>query len=198
MAIKEELTRQVEFMLDRGYRPAHLNGHQYIEMLPVVGRIVESLVEKFRIPVVRVAWERSWRQSRSWPGISMSQWLIGGLKKVYADRFRRQMLGNKVLVADAFFGTMTAGTTSLETLRAFLAAMRDFQLAEIGLHPGAKPAGTIYRRPDWSAARTADGWHDPLAELRPHELEMVVSVELDELLAARGCRLGRLNRSDMR
>jgi predicted glycoside hydrolase/deacetylase ChbG (UPF0249 family) len=187
-AIEEELASQVRFLLDRGHQPTHLNGHQYIEMLPVVGRVVESLLEKFRIPVVRVAWERSWRQSFTWPGISTSQWLIGGLKKVHAGRFRRRMLGSKVCSADVFFGTMTAGTTSLETIRAFLAATRDFDLAEIGLHPGARPD---------AAARAAEGWHDPLAQLRPRELEMLVSVELEELLAASGCRLGRLGRANV-
>ncbi len=186
-AIEEELTCQVQFMLDQGHRPTHLNGHQYIEMLPVVGRIVESLLEKFRIPVIRVAWELSWWQSFTWPGISTSQWLIGGLKKAFASRFRRQMLGKKVFFADAFFGTMTAGTTTLQTIRAFLAAMRDFRLAEIGLHPSANPD---------AAVEAADGWHDPLARLRPQELEMVVSTELEELLAAAGCRLGRLGRTD--
>ena len=100
----------------------------------------------------------------------------------------RKMLGNKVFFADVFFGTMTAGTTSLETIREFLAAMRDFRLAEIGLHPGAGPDAT---------AKAADGWHDPLAHLRPRELEMVVSVDLEELLAAFGCRLGRLGRADI-
>ena len=44
--------------------------------------------------------------------------------------------------------------------------------------------------------KAADGWHDPLADLRPRELEMVVSVELEELLAASGCRLGRLGRAE--
>ena len=185
MAIEEELTCQVQFMLDRGHRPTHLNGHQYIEMLPVVGGVVESLLKEFRIPVVRVAWEPSWRQSFTWPGISTSQWLIGGLKKVHAGRFRRQMLGKQVFFADAFFGTMTAGTTSLDTLSTFLAAVRDFRLAEIGLHPSARPN---------AAGQAADGWHDPLADLRPRELEMVLSVELEELLAAHGCRLGRLGR----
>ena len=81
--------------LDHGHRPSHLNGHQYIEMLPVVGRVVESLLEKFRIPVVRVAWEPSWWQSFTWPGMSTSQWLVGGLKKAYAGRFRQRMLGNR-------------------------------------------------------------------------------------------------------
>ncbi len=182
-AIEEELSCQAQFMLDRGHRPTHLNGHQYIELLPVVGRVVESLLEKLRISVVRVAWERSWRQSCTWPGISATQWLIGGLKKSYAGRFRQQMLGHKVFFAETFFGTMTAGTTSLETIAALLTALGDFRLAEIGLHPAAR-----------SGAETiaAGGWHDPLADLRPRELEMIVSSELEELLAASGCRLGRL------
>ena len=187
-AIEEELTCQVQFMLDRGHRPSHINGHQYIEMLPVMGHVVESLLEKFHIPFVRVAWEPSWWQSFTWPGISTSQWLIGGLKKVYAGRFRQRMLGNKVFFADLFFGTMTAGTTSLEIIRAFLAAMRDFHLAEIGLHPGVTPD---------TAAKAADGWHDPLALIRPRELEMLVSPELEELLVASGCRLGRLGQTNL-
>ncbi|MGO9114812.1 MAG: carbohydrate deacetylase [Thermoguttaceae bacterium] len=184
-AIEEELTCQAQFMLDRGHQPTHLNGHQYIEMLPVVTRVVESLLEEFRIPAVRVAWERSWWKSFTWPGISATQWLIGGLKKAYAGRFHQQMLGKKVFFADAFFGTMTAGTTSLETIHAFLAAMRDFHTAEIGLHPAARPD---------AAAKAADGWRDPLVHWRPRELEMVISVELEELFAASGCRLGRLSR----
>ena len=51
------------------------------------------------------------------------------------------MLGDGVFFADVFFGTMTAGTTSLESIRSFLAAVQDFQLAEIGLHPGAHHGG---------------------------------------------------------
>ena len=144
-AIEEELACQVQFMLDRGHPPTHLNGHQYIEMLPVVGRIVESLLEKFRIPVVRVAREQSWWQSCTWPGISTSQWLIGGLKKFHAGRFRQKMLG-KVFFSDAFFGTMTAGTTSLATIRAFLAGGGDFRLAEVCLHPGTNRTRRPARR----------------------------------------------------
>ena len=157
-AIDEELTSQVQFLLDRGHRPTHLNGHQYIEMLPVVGRVVESLLERFRIPVVRVAWEPSWRQSFLWPDIGIIQWLIGGLKKFYAARFRKEMHSREVSFPDAFFGTMTAGTTLLEMIRAFLAAVPDFRLVEIGLHPSLAPD---------AAANSADGWHDPLARLRP-------------------------------
>jgi chitin disaccharide deacetylase len=187
-AIEAELNCQVQFMLDRGHRPTHLNGHQYIELLPVVDRIVDSLLDRFRIPVVRVACEASWWQSFLWPGISTSQWLVGGVKKFYASRFRRRMLSNKILFADVFFGTMTAGTTSLPMMRALLAAMRGFRLAEIGLHPGDTPGAEV---------KSPSGWYDPLAHLRPRELKLLVSAGLEELLAANRCRLGRLAQADL-
>jgi len=182
-AVQDELTCQVQFMLDRGQRPTHLNGHQYIEMLPVAGPMVEWLLETFHIPTVRVAWEPSWWSSFLWPGISTTQWLLGGVKKMYAGRFGHRMLAREVFFADAFLGTMTAGTMSLETVRAFLATRRDFQLAEIGMHPAAAAA---------EKAAPADGWSDPLAHLRPRELDLLCSAELEELLVRSDCRLGRL------
>ena len=97
------------------------------------------------------------------------------------------MLAHKVFFADAFFGTMTAGTTSVETIRSFLAATRDFQLAEIGLHPGGSHrGGQLAGRCLARSAGTRCG---------REELKMLVSVDLEELLLASGCRLGRLGRA---
>jgi predicted glycoside hydrolase/deacetylase ChbG (UPF0249 family) len=183
-AIEKELACQLQFMIDHGHRPAHLNGHQYIEMLPPVSGIVQLFLERFHIPVVRVAWEPAWLRSFTWPGIRTTQWLLGGVKKLYAGRFRRRLIGGKVRFADAFFGTMTAGTTKMETIRRFLAAGQGCKVAEIGLHPG----GPADNDPPSDAA-----WHDPLAELRQHEAEMVASAELEELLAVGGWGLGRLS-----
>ena len=184
LRVEEELTCQVQFMLDYGHRPTHLNGHQYIELLPRIGPIVMSLLERFRIPAVRVAWEPTWRESFNWPGVGKMQWLLGGVKKLYAGRFRRMMLASNGYSPDTFFGTMTAGTTTTATIAALFAASRRSRLAEIGLHPARQAEECRHR---------ADGWHDPLSALRPRELEMVVSAALEEKLAAEGCRLGRLN-----
>ena len=181
--VQEELICQVQFVLDHGHRPTHLNGHQYIELLPRIGPIVISLLERFRIPAVRVAWEPTWRKSFRWTGVGKKQWLLGGVKKYYAGRFRRMISASSAYSPDAFFGTMTAGTTATATIAAFLAASHGSRLAEIGLHPALQARERCH---------CADGWHDPLAALRPRELEMVVSAELEETLVAEGCRLGRL------
>ena len=181
--IEEELACQVQFMLDRGHRPSHINGHQYIELLPPIGRVIESLLERFGIPVVRVAWEPSWPRSFAWPGISTAQWLLGGVKKYYASRFRRRMLDRNIRGADTFFGTMTAGTATAATVGLFLAASPGSGLAEIGLHPALEAEDDGDR---------SDGWHDPLSARRPKELRMIVSAELEEELVKHGCGLARL------
>jgi predicted glycoside hydrolase/deacetylase ChbG (UPF0249 family) len=187
-AIEEELACQAQFMLDRGHQPTHLNGHQYIEMLPVVDRIVESLLQRFHIPALRIAYEQSWWKSFTWPGIGTTQWLIGGLKKRYARRFRSRFVGSKVFFAETFFGTMTAGTTSLDTMRALMPELQNYPFAEIGLHPAARPD---------AAAKAEEDWHDPLAYLRPRELGMLLTIELCDLLAASGCSLGRLGQKEV-
>ena len=182
--IEEELACQVQFMIDRGQRPSHINGHQYIELLPALAGIVESMLDRFGITIVRVAWEPSWRRSITWPGVSVAQWLLGGVKKYYAANLSRRMLLRNMCRADAFFGTMTAGTTTAATIGAFLAASSDSRLAEIGLHPALE--STVNRR-------QADGWHDPLAARRPNELEMLQSAELEDELVKNGCGLARLS-----
>ena len=49
----------MQVVCDHGLRPTHLNGHQYIEMLPATAEIMPELMERFGIQVVRVAWEPS-------------------------------------------------------------------------------------------------------------------------------------------
>ncbi len=181
--VEEELNAQAQFVLDRGHRPTHINGHQYIELLPRIGPMVISLMRRFSIPAARVAWEPTWRKSLLWPGVGMVQWILGGVKKFYARRYRRTMLEVKARFADVYFGTMTAGTTTAAAIRALLAASRGATAVEIGLHPALEAD---------EVRNTNDAWRDPLAGLRPRELALVVSAELEETLIAAGCRLGRL------
>jgi predicted glycoside hydrolase/deacetylase ChbG (UPF0249 family) len=209
LRVEEELVAQAQFMLDHGHRPTHLNGHQYVELLPQIGPMVMSVLERFSIPAVRVAWEPAWRKAFLWPGVRRTQWVLGGVKKIYAGRLRRSMLASGARFADAFFGTMTAGTTTAATIAAFLAASRGSQVAEIGLHP-ALHAGDCpdFRQSNGLTACESRigkngtvpfcpslgyGWRDPLCSLRPRELELVVSADFDEQLIAEGCRPGRLN-----
>ena len=185
-AIEEELASQIQFMLDHGQRPTHVNGHQYVEMIPVVSRIVGRLLERFRIPAVRVAVERSWLAAGLWPGIRTSKWVLCGVLALYARRFRSQIARLGASYPDAYFGTITAGHVDLDMLRAFLDHGGQFRIAEIALHP-AQPV-------DASQDGLADGWHDALAAERPKELQRFLSPALAEYLVEKQLRLGRIAR----
>jgi len=232
-AVNAELCCQVEVLLDHGLRPTHLNGHQYVEMIPAVAEIVPQLLEQFEINVVRVAVEPCLLRSTLRGRLALPRWLVAQVKQWYARRFRVRMDRLGVAHPAWFFGTVHAGHIDMRVMRVFLGACaRSFPspsgrgaggegycrrpaatqeqtarsphpnplpegegtllpicprpLVEIGLHPAeaAPPA---------APAQTADGWHDPLAGLRPGELRMLLSPELAEYLQSQRVPLGRLS-----
>jgi chitin disaccharide deacetylase len=183
-AIRTELEQQVQVICDHGLQPTHLDGHQYIEMMPQLAQVVSELLDRFGINVVRVARERSlWRSTvlcgRFW------KWPLACVKQAFARRFRARMDALGIAHADVFFGTVHAGSIDLPLVRRFLASAPNDRLAEIGLHPANPSEGE-------SPEDRANGWHDPLAASRPNELRMVMSAELVTYLEAAGWRLGRL------
>jgi chitin disaccharide deacetylase len=184
-AILAELEQQVQVVCDHGLRPTHLNGHQYIEMLPAVTAVMPELFEPFGIRVVRVAWERSLLSStvscgRFW------RWPLACIKRAFAGRFCTRMDALGIAHPDVFFGTAHAGEVDLRLLRLFLTSAQHDRLIEIGLHPGEE-ADQV------PAEKRANGWYDPLAHMRPNELRMLTSADLVAALEATGRRLGRLS-----
>lgn len=181
-AIRAELSTQIERLLDHGFNPTHLNGHQYVEMLPVVSAVIPDLLARYRIPALRVAWETHLTRTLLGKDFQVAGWCLAQVKRCFALRLllRANRLG--IRHADRYFGTAHAGRIDLELMRVFVTA-QPFGTIEIGLHPGTAPA------PD--AAAVNDSWSDPLAHLRPGELALLESPELAELFAAHGVRLSR-------
>ena len=181
--IEAELCRQVEFMLDRGRKPTHLNGHQYVEMMPALASAVPRIVDKYAIPAVRAPVERrAWPASFS-PGFRAANAGLALVKYFYAAKFRRAIDRQGIAYPDAFFGSSHAGCIDLPLIARFLARPR-FSLGEIALHPGCAAQD--------EPCELHDGWHDPLAAARPGELEMLVSPKLGELFVRRRLKLGRV------
>ena len=216
-AIRAELDRQVQVVRDQGLRPTHLNGHQYIEMVPEVTQVMPELLDRFGIKVVRVAWERaSWQSTvlcgRFW------KWPLARVKRAFAARFRARMDALGVAHPDVFFGTVSAGGVDLRQLRRFLGLEKGglgkgdrHLLCEAPFGPFRQKVPVTFSEPaaredrlveiglhpgeaaeDESPEDRADGWHDPLAAERPNELGMLVSTELPTFLESAGWRLGRL------
>lgn len=186
-AIQDELACQIQVLLDHGQVPSHLNGHQYAELIPTVSGAVAAVVGRFRVRSVRVALERAWTAALGWPGISTTRWLIAGVQRMYAWRFRRRMERLGVACSAAYFGTLTAGTVDRGILGTYLTAAERFPLVEVALHPARNPAAEAV-----PLTGDAAGWYDPLASWRPRELELLVSTELVAQLEQLHLRLGRL------
>jgi chitin disaccharide deacetylase len=182
-AIRTELELQLQFLADHGLRPTHLNGHQYIEMMPVITHMVPDLLERFGIKTVRVAREPALWRTTVLRG-QFCKWPLACVKRWFAQRFASRMDALGVSHPDAYFGTAHAGGVNIPLMRRFLAGAPPNRLIEVGLHPSEPSTVTPEER--------ADGWHDPLALTRPGELNMLVTEPLTTLLESSGWRLGRL------
>jgi predicted glycoside hydrolase/deacetylase ChbG (UPF0249 family) len=183
--IRDELAAQIARAADHGVRPTHLNGHQYIEILPAVAPLLPELLAKFAIPTVRVSVEPALARTTLGHGFRLSAWLLAVVKRHYARR-AEAMLRNSAATPAAFFGTAHAGRVDIRTIDLFLGAAGRDSVVEIGLHPGFEDERI---RP----SEICEGWHDPLAALRPRELALLESPLLAERLRSRGVRLGRLS-----
>ncbi|MSR56285.1 MAG: ChbG/HpnK family deacetylase [Planctomycetaceae bacterium] len=183
LAIRDELAAQIERVLEHGAVPTHLNGHQYVEMLPVVAGLMPQLLEQYRIGTVRVAWERGLTRTTMRHRFQPADWCLAQVKRLFAFDFLMRMRRAAVGYPDAFFGTAHAGRIDLNVLRQFIDSTAG-GLTEIGVHPGETTTG--------ETRSNADGWDDPLAALRPQELQCLTSPELVDVLFNQQIDLGRL------
>jgi chitin disaccharide deacetylase len=183
-ALEAELVEQIVWVLDHGVRPTHVNGHQYVDLIPRVSNVVTDLLKRFSIGVVRLPIERRlWATTLSGSGLSV--WTLAHIKRRFAVRFARQVTAAHIMHPDGFFGTAHAGRITITALARRLTTSTNERLLEIGMHPGHLPDDSA---PDSSGG----GWQDPLAAFRPSECELLCSDALVELLFERGLRLGRL------
>jgi predicted glycoside hydrolase/deacetylase ChbG (UPF0249 family) len=182
-AVEAELHEQTAWMCDHGHRPTHLNGHQYVEIIPQISIMIPGILERFQIATVRVALERGLVRNVLVSG-NVAGYGLALVKRYYACRFRRRMRHIGIQFPDRFFGTSHAGRIDRSLMLRFLGQAKQARLTEIGVHPAVSPAS--------ERAPAGDPWFDPLAALRPRELAWLCSTGLPDDLSERGFHLGRL------
>jgi predicted glycoside hydrolase/deacetylase ChbG (UPF0249 family) len=182
--LEQEFKAQIEFLLDHGISPSHLNAHQYVDTFPVVASLTPALLHRYGIRVVRVPWERGVTRSTLIHRFEPLNWCLGQVKGLFAWQHGLEMERRGVLHPSGYFGASHAGRIDLPTMEIFVSLARS-GLSEIGMHPGGLPVpGT--------APCSGDGWDDPLATLRPRELALLTSPDLALLLETHRIRLSRL------
>ena len=189
-AIERELTAQIDVLLDHRIAPTHLNAHQYIDLFPVVAAILPELLRRYSIRVVRVPWEHCLTQTTLLRRFEPANWCLGQIKRMFAFRHLIEMSRHGIAHPTAFFGTSHAGRIDFDLMRTFVVSAGQ-GVTEIGIHPGCPVSDhPVSETHDVS---TADGWHDPLAQVRPGELSVLTSPVLAELLESQNLRLRRLS-----
>jgi predicted glycoside hydrolase/deacetylase ChbG (UPF0249 family) len=182
-----ELQLQVERILDEGIRPTHLNGHQYIELIPGVAELIPELARKNSIGTVRLACEPYLARTVLREGRAAT-YAVALVKRHYARRAQSRPDTRLLVATDRFFGTAHAGLVNRATLERFLTFAGAGGCTEIGLHPAERSESDV--------RSSSDPWFDPLAGTRPIELDWLCESSTCDLIASKGLKLGRLSRID--
>jgi len=134
--VEQELTAQIDRIRSAGVTLTHLDAHKHVHAYPPVFAIVTRLAERFRIPVVRVPFER-------WPTVNgrtpqqrtaRKQALMNAAMLPWAWRdFRRAARAG--LRTPRFIGRAHTGVLSAEILAAMISALPP-GVTELMVHPG--------------------------------------------------------------
>ncbi|MFM8289594.1 MAG: ChbG/HpnK family deacetylase, partial [Planctomycetaceae bacterium] len=141
------LATQIESLLDAGAPLRHLNGHQYVECLPLVSSLVPGLAHQYGLESVRVACEENLGRV-----LAEGRWTAWGLalvKREFARRWRTQARAAQLTFADSYVGTAHAGLWETSAL-AWCVEQAQGDRIEVGLHPGVAEEPGLRVIGDWS------------------------------------------------
>jgi predicted glycoside hydrolase/deacetylase ChbG (UPF0249 family) len=117
--VERELAAQIEYVIAQGITPTHLDSHKHVHLFPPVFEIVVRLAQRFRIPVIRVPYERTIAD------LPLFVWAV--------DAYRRAM--SRGLTTPQFVGRAMTGVMTEETLGEALRRL-PAGCTELMVHPG--------------------------------------------------------------
>ncbi|UCE99781.1 MAG: ChbG/HpnK family deacetylase [Planctomycetota bacterium] len=131
-AIRTELASQIQWVIDNGLAPTHLDSHKHIHSFPPIFPIVCELAWKFNIPAIRFTYEPKQLSHSPWPLPSE-----GGRKR--AGKIRTMAKINRLqnadfLKTDALLGIVHIGKINVTFFRA-VTLYNPVATAEIMTHP---------------------------------------------------------------
>ena len=134
--VEQELTAQIDRVRSAGLTLTHLDAHKHVHAYPPIFAIVTRLARRFRIPVVRVPFER-------WPNIyrntpqqrtALSQAVMNAAMMPWASRDYRNAASAGISTPH-FTGRAYTGVLSAESLTAMVRALPP-GVTELMVHPG--------------------------------------------------------------
>ncbi len=123
---RSEWAAQIEYVLNRGMRPTHLDSHKHIHHWPALGYIAAELAKEYHIPSIRCADEITIRSTlKLSAGYRALRFLARKLKAQCAP----------LRTTDWFFGLAATGKFSAEVWLRLLEQLPD-GTGEVMVHPG--------------------------------------------------------------
>jgi len=169
----EELSAQVQRILDAGIRPTHLDTHKHTHVAPPVLDAVARLGEEFGIRWVRRPFDFPLNALRG--TVPRLKRLTSGALGLLRSRFHRVLTRHGCRTTDHFAGFQITGRFRTAELVQLLGCLPDGS-TELMCHPGY--CGDALR-----GARTR------LKESREHELEALMAAETRSALERNGIEL---------
>jgi hopanoid biosynthesis associated protein HpnK len=132
-AIRTELAAQIQWVIDRGIKPTHLDSHKHFHALPVLYSMICQLARRFDVRAIRFAMEPAEVSKIPWPLPAE-----GGRNKAAFIRALAKMnrLQNSDFIrTDATLGISHVGRIDVNFFRA-VTLYNSARTVEIMTHPG--------------------------------------------------------------
>ena len=132
-AIAAELAAQIQWVIDNGIKPTHLDSHKHIHSFPAIFPIVCELAQNFRIAAIRWPFEPKQVSRKPWPLPAKKGKKRAAIVRTMAIINQKQ--NPAFLKTQAVSGIAHTGKIDVDFLKA--AVMQDFaETLEIITHPG--------------------------------------------------------------
>jgi hopanoid biosynthesis associated protein HpnK len=132
-AIRTELAAQIQWVIDSGLKPTHLDSHKHIHTFPALFSVVCQLARRFGIHAVRWPFEPKELSRIPWP-MTSEDGRVRAQKVRFMARINR-LQNRDFLKNDALLGIAHTGKIDVNFFKA-VALYNSAATAEVMTHPG--------------------------------------------------------------
>jgi hopanoid biosynthesis associated protein HpnK len=132
-AIRTELAAQIQWVIDRGLKPTHLDSHKHIHAFPALFSVICQLARRFGIPAIRWTFEPKELSRIPWP-LTSEDGRARALKVRIMAKINR-LQNRDFLKNDALLGIAHTGKIDVNFFKA-VALYNSAKTAEVMTHPG--------------------------------------------------------------
>lgn len=132
-AAETELAAQIQWVIDRGIKPTHLDSHKHIHAYPLLFPIVCSLAMRFGISAMRYAFEPKYVGFFPWPATDRKSRKRALIVRLMARSNRRR--NPSFFKTDALLGVAHTGNINIDFFKS-VSLYNTCAVAEVMTHPG--------------------------------------------------------------